>query len=47
LNEAAFAASSTHWGEDHRGTGQSRASVVAVRAQIEIQPGELPPEVSF
>jgi hypothetical protein len=35
------------WGEDHRGTGQIRASVIAALAQLGIQPDELPPEVSF
>jgi len=35
------------WREDHRGTGRIREWIVADLAKYAIEPGDLPPEVSF
>jgi len=35
------------WNEEHRGTGQIRASIMTTLAKLGIEPGDLPPDMSF
>ena len=35
------------WNEEHRGTGQIRAWVMAALTKFGIEPGDLPPDMSF